>query len=228
MTDKARRWRLAGWLFLATALAMGCNLPSLVYFLAPGDPREPPLLMPLTPPEKGKPVRIAVIAYAGGELRPEFVTAERDLTGQLAQQLFQSFKDEKQAVSIVPGSKIQEFKDSHPGWKSMDLKEVAQNFKVDYLIYLEIDSMSLYETGSQNTLYRGRANITATVLNVHKPDESPYPKSFNCVYPQSKGPISVDESTPPRAFYLAFMNYVAKRLSWYFVPHEMNQEITCE
>ncbi len=221
-----RHWRLAGWLLLATALATGCNIPSLVYFLAPGDPREAPLLMGLAPQEKGKPVRIAVIAYSGGELRPEFVTAERDLAGRLAQQLFQSFKEEKQAVSIVPGSKIEEFKSEHPGWK--DLKEIAKYFKVDYLIYMEIDSLSLYETGSQKTLYYGRANITVSVMNANNPDESPYPKSFNCEYPKSKGPISVDESTPPREFYLAFMNYVAKRLSWYFIPHEKNQEITCE
>jgi len=228
-TRRRRRWRLAGWMLVATALAMGCNIPSLVYFLAPGDPREAPLLMGLTPTEKGKPVRIAVIAYSGGELRPEFVTAERDLAGQLSQEIFQSFKEDKQAISIVPGSKVQEFKSENPGWKaSMDLKEIARYFKVDYLVYLEIDSMSLYETGSQKTLYYGRANITVSVLNANKPDESPYPKTFNCEYPKSKGPISVDESTPPRAFYLAFMNYVAKRLSWYFVPHETHQEITCD
>jgi hypothetical protein len=227
--EGARPWRLAGWLLVAAILGTGCNIPSLMYFLVPGgDPREAPLLMPLTPPDKGKPVKIAVLAYMGMQNRSEFITAERDLEGQLAQQLFQSFKDEKQAVSIVPNSKIQEFKSTHPGWKESDLKEIAQYFKVDYLIYLEIDSISLYETGSQNTLYRGRANITVSVLNANKPDESPYPKSFNCVYPASKGPISVDESTPPRGFYLAFMNYMAKRLSWYFIPHEMNQEITCE
>src|SRR5947209_1447820 len=125
MARTAERWRLAGWLALAAALATGCNLASLSYFLFPGgDMRQP----------------------------PEFTTAERDLAGQLSQQLFQSFKDEKQAVSVIPGSKMQEFKSDHPGWKqSMDLKEIAQYFKVDYLIYLEIDSMSLYETGSQKT-----------------------------------------------------------------------------
>jgi hypothetical protein len=229
MAMTAERWRLAVWLTLAAALATGCNLAALTYFLYPGgDTRQPPE-MALTPPEKGKPVKIAVIAYSSGSVSSEFVTAERDLAGQLSQQLFQSFKDNKQAVSVVPGSKVQEFKNDHPGWKqSMGLKEMAQYFKIDYLIYLEIDSMSLYETGSQKTLYYGRTNITVSVLNANKPDESPYPKTFACEYPKSKGPISVDESTPPRAFYMAFMNYVAKRLSWYFIPHEIDQDITCE
>jgi len=225
----AGRWRLAGWLVLAAVLSTGCNLASLAWFLYPGgDMRQRPE-MELTPPEKGKPVRIAVIAYSSGAVSSEFVTAERDLASQLSQQLFQSFKEDKQAVSVVPGSKIQEFKEDHPGWKqSMGLKEMAQYFKVDYLIYLEIDSMSLYETGSSKTLFYGRTNITVSVLNANKPDESPYPKSFSCEYPKSKGPISADESTPPRGFYMAFMNYLAKRLSWYFIPHEINQDITCE
>src|SRR5262249_6332060 len=146
---------------------------SLAWFLYPGgDMRQDPELAKLTPQEKGKPVKIAVIAYSSGPVSSEFVTAERDLAGQLSQQLFQSFKDDKQAVSVVPGSKIQEFKDDHPGWKrSMGLKEIAQYFKVDYLIYLEIDSLSLYETGSQKTLFYGRTNITVSVLDVNKPDE---------------------------------------------------------
>jgi len=230
MAMTAGRWRLAGWLVLAAALAMGCNLASLSYFLFPGgDLRQAPELATLAPLEKGKPVKVAVIAYSSGPVGSEFITAERDLAGQLSQQLFQSFKEDKQAISVVPGSKIQEFKSDHPGWKeAMGLKEMAQYLKVDYLIYLEIDSMSLYETGSQKTLYYGRTNITVSVLNANKPDESPYPKTFSCEYPKSKGPISVDESTPPRAFYMAFTSFVAKRLSWYFIPHEINQDITCE
>jgi hypothetical protein len=230
MAGTARRWRLAGWLVLAAILTTGCNIPSLLYFLYPGgDIKQPPELVTLTPLEKGKPVKIAVISYSSLPLSAEFATIDRDLAGQLSQQLFQDFKENKQAISIVPTSKTQEFKNDHPGWKqSMGLKEIAQYFKVDYLIYLEIDSMSLYEIGSQKTLYYGRTNITVSVLNSNKPDESPYPKSFNCEYPKSKGPISVDDSTPPRAFYMAFVNYVAKRLSWYFIPHEINQDITCE
>jgi hypothetical protein len=229
MARRTDRWRLAGWLVVAAALATGCNVPSLLYFLYPGgDLRDRPELVELAPVEKGKPVKVAVIAYSSLPLSPEFATADRDLAAQLSQQVFQSFKENKQAISIVPSSKVQEFKNDHPGWNSLGLKEMAKHFKVDYLIYLEIDSMSLYETGSQKTLYYGRTNITVSVLNANKPDESPNPKTFNCEYPKSRGPISVDESTPPRAFYMAFMSFIAKRLAWYFVPHEIKQDITCE
>jgi len=225
-----RRWRLAAWMILATVLAMGCNIPSLVYFLAPSDPREAPMLMGLTPPEKGKPVRIAVLAYSGGETDPDLVTLERDLESQLSQQLFRDFKENKQAVSIIPTGKVQEFKNNNPGWKrSMDLKEIAQYFKVDYLIYLEVDSISLYQTGSSRMLFQGRANILVSLLNARKPDESPQPKTFACMYPSaSKAPIPNDQSTSPRAFYMAFIEYMGKRLAWYFIPHEINQDITCE
>jgi hypothetical protein len=225
-----RRLRLAGWMVLAAALGMGCSLSSLPYFLSAGDSREAPMLMGLTPPEKGKPVRVAVMAYQGGVADSDLVTVERDLESQLSQQLFRDFKENKQAVSIVPTGKVQEFKNNNPGWKrSMDLKEIAQYFKVDYLIYLEVDSISLYQTGSARMLFQGRANITVSLLNARSPDESPSPKTFACMYPSaSKAPIPVDPSTSPRAFYMAFVEYMGKRLAWYFIPHEINQDITCE
>ena len=97
MARTASRWRLAGWLVLAAALATGCNIPSLLYFLYPGgDLRDPPELATLAPVEKGKPVKVAVIAYSSLPLSPEFVTADRDLAAQLSQQIFQSFKENKQ------------------------------------------------------------------------------------------------------------------------------------
>ena len=59
MAMTAGRWRLAGWLVLAAALAMGCNLASLSYFLFPGgDLRQAPELATLAPLEKGKPVKV--------------------------------------------------------------------------------------------------------------------------------------------------------------------------
>jgi hypothetical protein len=228
MSTTARRWRLAGLLVLAAALATGCNLPAMIYFLVPhGDPREGPQLIALEPEERGKEIRVVILANSGIETRPEFITADRDLTSLLSQQLQQSFKDDNKKLKIPPAAKVQEFKNNHPDWH-MDLAQVGKHFAADYVISLEIGSLSLYENGSQGTLYLGRANVEVAVLNMHKPDESPEPLPFSCKYPRSRGPIPVDGTTSPRMFYMAFMKYVAKQLSWYFVPHEIDKEFDKE
>jgi hypothetical protein len=222
MSIAARRWRLAGLLALAAALTTGCNLPALIYFLSPhGDPRTPPKLLALEPGEKGKEPKVVILTYSGIETRPEFITADRDLTTLLTQEIQQSFKEDKKPLKIVPSAKVQEFKNNHPDWHA-DLAQVGKHFAADYVIYLEINSLSMYEAGNQ--LYHGRANIEVSVLNTRKPDESPSPVDLSCEYPRSSEPIQVTDM-PPRNFYLLFMKYVSKRLSWYFVPHETRDDI---
>jgi hypothetical protein len=224
MSTAARRWRLSGLLVLAAALTTGCNLPALIYFLSPhGDPREKPELMALEAEEKGKDARVVILAYSGIETRPEFITADRDLTALLTQELQQSFKEDQKRVKIVPAAKVQEFKNNHPDWHT-DLVQVGKHFGADYVIYLEIGSLSMYETGNQ--IYHGRADIEVSVVNMRTPDESPSPVQLSCEYPKVKT-MPVDD-TPPRTFYMLFMKYVAKHLSWYFIPHEAGQDITCE
>ena len=43
----------------------------------------------------------------------------------------------------------------------------------DYVIDLEINAVTLYEQGSANTLFRGHAEISIDVVDVHKPAEGP-------------------------------------------------------
>jgi hypothetical protein len=228
MSTAARRWRLTGLLVLAAALASACNLPAMIYFMVPhGDPREKPELLALEQKEKGKEAKVVILAYSGIETRPEFITADRDLVALLTQQLQQNFKEDNKKVKIVPPAKVQEFKNNHPDWQT-DLTRVGKHFGADYVISVEIGSLTMYETGSQDTLYYGRASMEVSVLDMSKPDESPSPMLFTCEYPKSRGPIPVDGSTPVRGFYMAFMKHIAKHLSWYFVPHEIEQDIASD
>jgi hypothetical protein len=222
MSTAARRWRLAGLLALAAALATGCNLPSLIYFLSPhGDPRDPPTLMALEPADKEKEPRVVILAYSGIETRPEFITADRDLTTLLTQELQQYFKENQKRLKIVPAAKVQDYKSNHPDWQT-DLAQVGKHFGADYVIFLEIGSLGMYETG--NDFYHGRAEIEVSVLNMRKMDESPNPVPLSCDYPRPNEPSPVSDM-PPRVFYMQFMKYVAQRVSWCFLPHEMKNDM---
>jgi hypothetical protein len=225
MTATRQRRRLKALILLA-ALLPGCNFSSIPYFLGFGDDTQPPGEMRLVSSDKKKEVKVIILAYAPLDTRPEFVTVDRELSGLLTRQLQQSCKENKEKVSFVAASKIQDYKNNHPDWHTMRPEDIGRHFKADYVISLEIGSISLYERGSANQLYRGRAKISVTLFNLQEPDNDPLEKEFTCEYPAARGPIPADDKDA-RQFYLEFLNYVAQRLSWYFTAHPFRDE-TCD
>ncbi len=212
------------WFLLAIVLTPGCDLGSIAYFLSGGGEPKLEAEMPLVPPEKKKEARVVLLVYSGLDTRPEFVTVDRELSGLLTRHLHDGCQENKQKIDIISPTKIQEFKNNHPDWHSMKLEEVGRRFNADYVAFFEIESMSRYEKGSANQLYRGRAEIAVTLVDMHKPGEDPIEKHFTREYPSARGPVAVDDSNP-RDFYLKFLNFVAQRLSWYFTAHPFSDEV---
>jgi hypothetical protein len=103
---------------------------------------------------------------------------------------------------------------------------VGQHFKADYVIYIEINKLSLFERGSDMQLLRGRADLLVSVVDLKNSDETPDSRDFTCVYPSdSKGAIDVSLENTPAQFRQAFLGYVARRLSYYFAPHPKRERM---
>jgi hypothetical protein len=219
-------WRLAALILTATA-CFGCNLLSLPFFLATGmDPKHEPKCK-LASTEKDKEVRLVLIAYSGMETRPEFLRVDRELTTLLARELLKGFKENKEKVTIVAPSKIEKYKDEHPNWRTLGAAEIGKYFDADYVIDLEIESLSLYEPGSGNQLYRGRGSIAIAVADVSKPDEDPmYREVYTAEYPKARGPVPVGDGNANQ-FRQLFLAQVAKELSWRFTAHPTSDDISC-
>ena len=226
MAVPVRRWRLLGLVILAACLTAGCDLPSLVYFLATGfqEPQEDAGDLKLA--VKGKEVKVAVLTYCPLERGQEFVDLDRDLSGMLIRQLQQACKANKEKVTLVSHAKVQAYKNQHPNW-FLKVEDAGKQLDVDKVIYLEVQSLSLYEQGSANQLYRGRASVSVKVFDLNKPDDYQVEKTYTCEYPTAKGPVSVDDKKP-REFYLEFLAYMVRHLSWYFTAHPVSDDITCD
>jgi len=108
---------------------------------------------------------------------------------------------------------------SHPGWSEADLSDVGRHFNADYVIYLEINRLSLFNKADMNSQYKGHVDISVTLVNVNKPDGSPERKEFGCSYPSDAKAIPVDADNPISHFREAFFDHIAKKLSWYFTEH---------
>lgn len=217
MTVRGKHWRLSILLILA-ALGMGCNVLSFPFFLLMGMNSKKDPLFKLASKEKDKEVTVVILASAGLETRPEFLRVDRELTGLFARHLQQGFKDNKEKVKLVASRKVEEFKDQYPNWKTMDLVKIGDHFEADYVIDLEIHSLTLYEPGSANQLFRGRAEISVQLVDVNEPDDDPLKQLYRCEYPKTRGPIPISEYSPLQ-FKQKFLDHVGRELSWYFTAH---------
>ena len=110
----------------------------------------------------------------------------------------------------------EEYKSKHSDWAERDPAEIGKHFKADYVIYLEINSLGIYELGSGGTLYRGRADINISLLDLKNPDESQPSRNFTCQYPKESRMQVTSTDQSPMEFRQSFLDYVGKRISWKF------------
>jgi hypothetical protein len=217
--------RILAGLFLAATLCTGCNIMALPFFLLPGMEPKHDAKCKLAPKEKGKDVKVLLLTTTGLETRPEFLRVDRELSRKLCQVLGDGFKKNKEKIQVVPTSKLDRYKDEHPNWHGQAPAEIGEHFGADYVVSLEINSLSLYEQGSVNTLFRGHADISIDVVDVHKPAEGPiYKEEYRCEYPRTKGPIPASDSNVAQ-FRELFLSRVARELSWRFTSHEVDEEL---
>ena len=218
MTAIPRRGFL-GILGAAAALCTGCQASTMAYFLFPEAKHEAE--MKKLASDDNKEVKVAILTYSTDlETRPELIQADRQLAEMLAAKLRDLCEANNENVTIVNPHKVEEFKSSHPNWQQEpNLADIGRQFKADYLIYIEISSLSMYEKGGGQQLYHGQAGLSVQVVDVHKPDESPLPRQVSFVYPEARGPVPVDDMQPAE-FRQKFLGFLAWRLArnWTAVP----------
>jgi hypothetical protein len=172
-----------------------------------------------------------ILTCGGLETRPELSGVDRELARKLAHHLLEGSKANKENIVVVPPTKVEQFKAETPNWHSLDFKEdIGKNkFNADYVIVLEIESMSLYQAGSGNGLYRGKTNVNVSVIDVFDTDGGdPTPHSCPFEYPsEAKGQFAVDDMTVSQ-FREKFIDNCAKRLSWKFTAHPTSDAQSCE
>jgi len=212
-------------LMMAAAVAVaglnaGCDIGSLAYFLSP-EQRTPAKMKNLAVEKKSKKdSRIVILTWGGLEMRSELIHADRQLTDLLTKQLVELAGDNDEKLTIIPSRKVEEYKNSHPNWRELDQAQIGRHFDADYVIYLEFNAMTLYEPQSNCQLFRGRTQMTLSLVDVRHPDDAPQQEAFSTTYPsEARGPVPVDLDTNPMTFRQNFLLHVAKTLATYFVHY---------
>lgn len=218
-----RRLILAGLVAGLVAASAGCNLPALSYFLMPEQRLDAKILHLASSDKKAEP-KVAIFTYTRpGETSMDFIHADRALAEMLGRNLQQFAEASKESLAVLPQRRVQEFMNDNPSWKSMGWASVGRRLGADYVIYLEINSLSLYEKKS-TALMVGRASITAFVTDVSKPDEPPMQQDYSCQFPTAQGPIPIDADTTPQQFQRAFLTHVSRQLTWFFAKYPRSEQ----
>lgn len=166
-TNRGKLWTAA--LVLTTlVLGLGCNpLGTIAFIFEPENVIEPKCKLS----EKDKEVKVVILCYHGNlEDRPELMPADRELSNRVVRCLEESYKEHKEKVVIVHPSQVKGYLSRHPDWHTMSRQDIGKHFGADYVINIEINSITLYERGSGNRLFHGQAELTLTAIDVKKPD----------------------------------------------------------
>jgi len=221
-------WRLralAGVLVLVAGL--GCNPLTLPFFLMFGVDSKVEPEFKLAKPDRE--VTVLILAYTAPDVQTDQVGVDRQLCVAFSRMLEERCLYNKERVKIVPVHKVQKFKGDHPGWKSMGVAEIGRYFEADYVLDMEIVSLSLYEPGSHKTLYKGYCKVDVAALDMSKPHEGPaWHQRLSVQYPTSRGPIPVADDNNTENFRDMFISRIATDLCWKFTSHLSNETYRCD
>jgi hypothetical protein len=197
-------------------ISSGCNIMSLPYFLLMSDPKHEAELQSLAPKDKKTEKKVIILTYGKLDLRPELINSDREIAYTVEKNLKALTSANGDKVSIIPSRKVEEYKSSHSDWQDRDPAEIGKHFKADYVVYLEINSLGIYELGSGGTLYRGRADINISLIDIKNPDESQPSRNFTCQFPRESRMQVTASDQSPMEFRQTFLDYVGKRIAWKF------------
>jgi hypothetical protein len=220
-----RGWRVAALILTGLVVSIGCNPIQMLNFIATpfADASVQPAC-PLTIPDKESNV-VIITTHDDVEDFTVFRGANDVLTRRLIALLEDRYKEHKDKVKIVPFTKVQAYLNKHPDWVTQSKREIGKHFNADYVVFLEMGPMTLFEKGSNSLLYRGNLEIHIAVIDANQDEgEGPkYEKDYACTYPLH-GPKDSSSLTMAQ-FRGEFLDHIAKDLLMEFAPYETRNRV---
>jgi hypothetical protein len=167
--------------------AIGCSPLNVIGFMFARDDKMPapyPLTFDKEGPKKDKDeVVVLLLPQLAPGTSTQFVTADRDLASKLAKALPEQSKEnkDKKKLRVISPAQVDKFKLANPRWKQMSAGEIGQKLGADFVLEIYMDKMRMYQPGSLNNIYEGRAEITVSIYEVGEEGgefKDRYPLSF--------------------------------------------------
>jgi hypothetical protein len=209
-------------------LSIGCSPTNLAMFLNVfGDNNLPPEY-PLITDKKKEPTVVVMANFSQLEDRREVLPSDNELAEKVAQHMKLRAEANKQKLKIVPVSQVRSYQTKLGTRNGASPLEVGKHFKSDYVVYLEINSIALYERKSFGDLYRGNAEVAISLYELDKPEgeQKVFDKPYRCEYPTS-GPRDAGSCSVIQ-FRGQFLTKIAREVSKMFVAFSPDERTEME
>ncbi len=215
--NKTYRWaRRAVWGTLFVVCTIGCNPLTTIAFLTHKDvkiPAEFPLTYKEGPKKEKEEIVVALFVSQGTGQSYEFAGADSALANEIIKRLPEMVKEtkQKQKLTVLTAAQVNKFKMKNPNWKLMHPAERGKQLGADFVLVIDLEKMSLFQPGSQNSFYEGRADATVDMYDVDEgPGEPKHTYSQGFAFPKTG---FRDASTKPvSAFRREFLENLAVEL----------------
>jgi hypothetical protein len=210
-------------------MSLGCNPATMAMFLAPFvDNKNPP---EYSLAEAKKEATVAVmVSFAPTHLedRREVLPADYELAEKVTQHIKMRSQLNKEKIKLVPVAQVRSYQTKLGARSGVTPAELGKNFSADFVIFLEIDNLSLYEKKSFGDLYRGNTEIAVSLYDLAKPEgeQKVFDKPYRCEYPGS-GPRDAGSYSVAQ-FRGMFLTKIAREVSKMFVAYPADERTEME
>ena len=202
---------------MAVLVLPGCNYFIALGYLIGGPPQIQPLFEKETKKSfTDRDVKVAVVCYAPDDLKKFHDNIDQTLAQRLSALLY------KNKIEIISPEAINAWMVKNPDWDSAT--EIGAEFDVNYVVYVDISTFSLYEKDS-TSLFRGRSDTVVAVYEMETDGDGRriWDKDINSVFPKivprSASDVSYD------TFRNEYFFRLADDIGRMFYPHSNGDDI---
>jgi hypothetical protein len=221
------RWaRRAVWGTLAVVLTIGCNPLATIAFLTHRDtpvPAKYPFINKDEPKKENEEVVVALFVSQGTGQSFEFAGAEATIASEMARKIPELAKENKQKITVIPPALVNKFKMNNPTWKDMHASAWGKRLGADFVLEIHLDKMRLYQPGSVNQLYEGRAEVSVFMYDVK--EGAAEPKYYTHPYSFPKTGFWDATSIPLGKFKKEFLERLAVEIAQYHIDYKADSGI---
>ncbi len=225
-SKRERPWYWAAFVLGTMWVSIGCTPASLSMFFMPFVDDKIAPICKLADKKIEKTICV-VASFASQEVRSELMPSDGELADLVTVQLRKRTLENKEKIKVLPPSKVRSLQNLSGEMPSP--AGIAKECKADYVISIEIQTMSLYEKSSYQQLYRGNIDMMVRVLDASKPaDEGViFTEAYRCEYPGARGPMDAGEMSI-MAFRTRFLNKVASEVARYFTAYPREERLNMD
>lgn len=213
MLNRIRRGILLGALVMAAVPLGGCWVGTMAGMMAESYKRTSD--RPVEAEYRGLEGKtFAVVIAADRVIQADSPSLVPQLTNVISERL----RAEAGASGYVPGPIVLQLQYQNPRWEAMTYSELAQEFGVDRLIYIDLYEFRLFERGNSYLWDGQMAGVVGMVeADGSFPDEFAFSREVSVAFPDKKG-YGPEDFTDQQVASVLLSRFV-DRATWLFYDH---------